>query len=236
VDALLEPARTPLDLNFRMLGTHVRISAWFWLLPGVVGGCLASVFGVPYLLLAVGCFLFSVLLHEFGHVIAGRWFGQDSCIVLNGIGGITLGCAGAFERWQRIVVYAAGPIIQVLGACVLGAINMLVLGQFDFMERDYPVAFYGLMALPWLNVTMAVFNITPLPPFDGWYIAKEIFGFLMEANRPPWEQDPDAWKRGAAYSSWSGHPELDTYTSNRLPLLILIGAIVLMLGWHTLVP
>jgi len=236
VNALLEPAPTPLDLTFRLFGTHVRVSAWFWVLPGVVGGFISYFLGIPYLFLVIGCFFFSVLLHEFGHVSAGHWFGQDSYVVLNGIGGVAIGCADAFERWQRIVVYAAGPAIQALAAGFLWVTDYLILQRFTTMEIDHPLVYLALLALIGINVGMAVLNMLPLgPPLDGWYICKEIFGLVMGRNRPPWEADPDQWKRGTDRSDYSrtAPPQFSGPRSNRLPLLILIGAAVLAFAWQT---
>src|SRR5216683_2766132 len=226
----------PLDLTFRLFSTPVRISAWFWLLPSIGGGFIASILGVPYFFLAVGCIFLSVLLHEFGHVFAGHWFGRDSYVVLTGFGGVAIGCAEAFERWQRIVVYAAGAAIQLLGAGVLWGTNYLLLQRFPSIKVDHPFVMHALMALQWMNVCMAVLSMVPLwPLLDGGHICRELFGFFMERSRPPWEQDPDGWKRGRLHSDYSGpgNPELYGTESNRLPLLILIGAAGLLLGWHT---
>ena len=34
---ILEPAPTWFDWNFRLFGVSVRVSGWFWILPGLLG-------------------------------------------------------------------------------------------------------------------------------------------------------------------------------------------------------
>jgi Zn-dependent protease len=210
------------------------VSAWFWIVPILIGGSTALALGLPFLLVTMVCFFLSVLLHEFGHVIAGRWFGQNGYIVLNALGGVAIGCADAFERWQRIVVYAAGPGIQVLAAVVLWGTDYLFIERFSTIQFDYPLLFYALSSLIWINVGLAVFNLLPLfPPLDGFHICRELLGSFRGAQRAPWEQDPNWWKRGMAGSDYAAPPEahMRGSYSNRLPLTILLGATVLVFGW-----
>jgi hypothetical protein len=122
-------------------------------------------------------------------------------VVLNGFGGVTIGCADVFERWQRIVVYAGGTLWRL---------DRLLIQHFASIAMDHPLAWHAWMALPRINVGMAVINLIPLgPPLDGWYIAREAYGFFREQRRPAWEQDPDWWKRGAvrADASWAVRPQ-----------------------------
>jgi hypothetical protein len=237
VNAILVPAQTRLDLTFRFLGTHVRVSAWFWIMPVLIGGFFATWLGVPYLLLVVGCFFVSVLLHEFGHVLAGRYFGQDGYIVLNSIGGAAVGCADAHERWQRIVVYLAGPLIQLVCAGLLWGTDLVVLQRTKFIEGEYPLASHALLALRFINFGMALLSLLPLPPIsDGWHICRELVEGFKERHRQPWEQNPDWWRGGIGRSEYAWRPVPETYgaKSNRLPLLVLTVAVSLVLGWHTL--
>src|ERR1022692_4609202 len=84
----LEPAPTWFDWNFRLFSASVRVSGWFWILPVLLGVACASFLGPSCYFVAIGCCFVSILLHEFGHVLAGRRFGTDSYIVLNGFGGV----------------------------------------------------------------------------------------------------------------------------------------------------
>ena len=67
-------------------------------------------------MLWIACVFLSILLHEFGHVWAGRGFGSDASIVLYSFGGLAVGASDQRLRWQRIIVYLAGPGIQFAAA------------------------------------------------------------------------------------------------------------------------
>jgi hypothetical protein len=236
VNAILEPPRTPLDLNFRLLHTHIRVSVWFWIIPVVLGSLFVVFGGIIYLLLTVLCFFLSVLLHELGHVTAGRWFGQDCYVVLNPLGGVAIGCAGAFERWQRVVVYAAGPAIQMLLAGIVWEAERVLTQHHPSLELEYPLISFVLRAMLWINLCMGLMNLLPLgPPLDGWYICREMGGFLLGASHALWEADANWWKAGGRWEHPTKlGPDLYSPKSNILPLTILIGAAGLAIGWHTL--
>ena len=76
-----------------------------------VGTCVDL--GIQYLAIWVACVFVSILLHEFGHVWAGKAFGTDGSIVLYSFGGLAIGASDLRHRWQRVVVYLAGPGIQL---------------------------------------------------------------------------------------------------------------------------
>src|SRR6516162_9943921 len=71
---LMEPERTPYDLNFSILGIPVRVHPWFWLVTALFGSSTLNE-GVSYLLLWILCVFFSILIHELGHVAAYALFG-----------------------------------------------------------------------------------------------------------------------------------------------------------------
>src|SRR5205807_2354897 len=66
--------------------------------------------GIEYVLIWVACMFVSILVHELGHVIAGRLFGTNGHIVLYGFGGLAIGSSALTNRWKRIFVYFAGPL------------------------------------------------------------------------------------------------------------------------------
>lgn len=106
-----DPAPTPLDLRWRMLGIDVRVHPSFWLimiLLGLGSGSLLT------LLLWVLCGFVSVLIHELGHVTMGRAFGEPGHILLYGMGGYAIGMYDRLDRRQRILVSFAGPAMGFL--------------------------------------------------------------------------------------------------------------------------
>src|SRR5262249_16510341 len=115
---LADPTPTPLDLRFRLFGTDVRVHPFFWIITAIFGWSWSGLKvlpgnGIGEVVLWILCVFVSVLLHEFGHVWMGRAFGARGHIVLHSMGGLAIGSANVPSRWQRILVSAAGPGIQL---------------------------------------------------------------------------------------------------------------------------
>ena len=86
------PSPTPYDLKFRLLGIPVRVNPFFWALAAFLGWNSES--GLVFLnriLVWIACVFISILVHEFGHVFAGRLFGRESNIILYSFGGLAVG-------------------------------------------------------------------------------------------------------------------------------------------------
>ncbi len=168
-----EPEPTPFDLTWRMFGTWVRVHPMFWVLAAFLGwDNYFNRFGFAYLLVWVVCVFVSILLHEFGHVFAGRAFGTDGHILLYWFGGLAFGSSDLRQRWQRVVVYLAGPGVQLLlaGAVWLAARPLLRAAPPDW--RDPVVR--TLAALLWINGFWALFNLLPIYPLDGGRVTREV--------------------------------------------------------------
>jgi Zn-dependent protease len=189
---LLEPERTPYDLRWRMFGIDVRVHPMFWLFSALLGWVWYQIGGggsrglalVAMWVLAV---FISVLIHELGHVVAGRCFGAWGNIVLYSFGGLAVGASNLPYRWQRVVVSLAGPGAQFL---LLGVLYLLVnvlqvLGPptdpFEevFRLRSDPI-YAGYRMLWWVNLIWPIFNLLPIIPLDGGKVTQE----LCEAASP----------------------------------------------------
>ena len=96
-----EPVETPYDVFWRMFGVDIRINPWFWVMSAALGWDAVHQ-GVPFLLLWIACVLVSILVHEFGHIMMGRFFGAEGHIVLYSMGGLAVAsaliCGGATAR------------------------------------------------------------------------------------------------------------------------------------------
>src|SRR2546429_4457840 len=107
----------------RVAGIQLRIHITFLLLIAWVafayyaqGGSPAAVGGVLFILLLFAC----VVLHEFGHALAGKAFGINTPdITLLPIGGVARLERIPDEPVQELVIAAAGPAVTALIA--LGA-------------------------------------------------------------------------------------------------------------------
>jgi Zn-dependent protease len=179
---LYEPEQTPYDLRFRLFGIRVRVHPLFWLITALLGWNQANAAeaGDKVLLnlaLWVACVFVSILLHELGHVLTGRLFGSDGHIVLYSFGGLAVGASNLRPAWQRVLVYAAGPAVQLaLFAAIWGA---LLSGWV--VERGTPLALIVGMLL-WINLAWPILNLLPIWPLDGGQITREICSAASRTN------------------------------------------------------
>jgi Zn-dependent protease/CBS domain-containing protein len=163
-------------------GTEVRIHATFALLLAYVAWVTSSAGGdasaiLQSLLLVCTMFL-CVLLHEFGHVTAARWYGiKTPDITLLPIGGVA-----RLERMPRkpteeLVVALCGPLVNVLIAAGLA----LVFGLPTSMEQlvdELSQLKQGAWTLMAWNVMMVVFNMVPAFPMDGGRVLRALLAMF----------------------------------------------------------
>jgi Zn-dependent protease len=169
---LLEPERTAYDLSWRMFGTPVRVHPFFWLFSAIFGWDLIQIhFG--YVLLWIACVFVSILVHEFGHIWAGRLFGSHGSVVLYSFGGLAVGANHLAVWWQRVLVSLAGPGIQL----ALYGLLRLLLEQLpaEHLLRLPPWAIDGIGMLLFINLYWPLFNLLPIWPLDGGMVSREIF-------------------------------------------------------------
>ena len=73
------------DLRWRMFGTSVRVKPMFWIFMGIFG-YLGTGMGqkgwIAVVMFVLAGFL-SVMVHEFGHITAGRIFGFPGVIAVH---------------------------------------------------------------------------------------------------------------------------------------------------------
>ncbi len=167
------PGQTAFDLRFRLLGVNVRVHPMHWAVSALLGYSFYSDPGyllyLPVWLLAV---FVSVLLHEMGHVMTGRLFGSDGHILLYSFGGLAIGSSDLRNRWQRILVIAAGPGIQLVFFGLLLVSDFFLVPLVPPAWRE-PVAYTFTMLLI-INLVWPLFNLLPLWPLDGGRITREI--------------------------------------------------------------
>jgi Zn-dependent protease len=137
---LAEPPRTAYDLNFQLFGFPVRIHPLFWVVGFVLGygsGGQPDGFAILTWMLVV---FVSVLVHELGHAIMFRRFGQSAHIVLYAMGGLAVpGDDSPHSSWssfssssysrrshsptEHIIISFAGPAAGfILAAFVIVAV------------------------------------------------------------------------------------------------------------------
>jgi Zn-dependent protease len=139
---LQEPAHSPYDLRFNLMGFPVRVSWSFWIVSllfgynfaqslddGFMQAGLASPGLMPLLVLWTACLFVSILIHELGHALAFRQNGINASIVLYHFGGLAIptssyspsGGFGRLTPQKDIWISFAGPLAQFASAIILVA-------------------------------------------------------------------------------------------------------------------
>ena len=102
------PARTEFDLNFRLFGMPVRITPFFWVMAAFLGTDQQRD-GTAFLIWILAVMV-SILVHEFGHALSARYFGERPEVILYELGGLCVYDQHSSHRpWQRFIVIALGP-------------------------------------------------------------------------------------------------------------------------------
>ena len=194
------PPHTRYDLNFSLAGIPVRVHPLFWLMALLLGFRSG---GVVDLLIWVVAVFFSILVHELGHSLMMRAFGQDSRILLYMFGGLAMPEASyrgrglsavSSESKRKILILLAGPLAGFLLAALIVAL-VAALGGLVSMTTLFgiiplPVAVFlngGIInsvinAFLWMNVFWGFVNLMPVYPLDGGQIARILF---LKAD--PWD-------------------------------------------------
>jgi Zn-dependent protease len=199
---------TRYDLHFSVAGVPVRVHPLFWLVALLLGSSGALI-EVPIWIFVV---FVSILIHEFGHAMAFRFYGIRSQIVLHAMGGLTVpeqtpwGTSWANvspSRKQEIVISLAGPFAGFLFAGLVMLLTVFTGGSlltsrlFGFLPLPLTaiMPFGGtvlsifLTMLLFVNVFWGIFNLLPVYPLDGGQVARNIliqYDPLNGARRSLW--------------------------------------------------
>lgn len=147
--------------------------SWFFLVAivGIVNG-LAS------LLILLGMFFF-VLLHEYGHCFAARYYGLEvTDVTFYPIGGVArIPSLGNESPWHReFIIAIAGPLVNLV-ICVL-AILVSLIGLTSYIEVVVNYTFT-------LNAILFAFNLLiPVFPMDGGRVLRaSLYGIMQDYER-----------------------------------------------------
>jgi Zn-dependent protease len=162
----------------KLFGIPVYVHPTFFLLPlwilvsGWGEGLAVQAFSQLLLVALFGC----VVLHEFGHALAARYFGiRTRDVTLYPIGGVAR-LEGMGERpTQELVIALAGPAVNVVIAALLTPLVILFVAGGSFADGEFLVPLDGGAALLgsfvsnlWvLNIGLVLFNMIPAFPMDG---------------------------------------------------------------------
>jgi len=207
---LSEPGRTNYDFQFSLFGFPVRVHPAFFILPLLLGQGFVRGSDVNAgigLVLVAAIFFVSILVHELGHALAFRFYGQPARIVLYWMGGLAIPDSGgpwssrrsgSLTSNQQIVISFAGPLFGFLLAGLLVGIVLALGGGVRFVNVFYipipiPIlkgtvlatsasAFLVFVAGIILNILLNLLNLVPIYPLDGGQIARQIMVQLDRFN------------------------------------------------------
>jgi Zn-dependent protease len=121
-----------------------------------------------------------VVLHEFGHALAARYFGIGTHdITLYPIGGVARLKRMSDKPLEEFVISVAGPAVNVVIAFVL----FCVLAPLWVVQPGAALhSFGGKVAgvLLAANVVMVLFNLLPAFPMDGGRVLRAILASFLE--------------------------------------------------------
>jgi stage IV sporulation protein FB len=164
-------------LRFRFFDFPVTIQWPFWVVMAVMGGATQarSPTQIHALLIWMAVVLASVLLHELGHALAMRMFGDGRVrIVLHAWGGYAQGTRWLGQR-EQIIIAAAGPAASLL----IGVIGWMIA---TLLAPRHPLVVYALSSWLHVNFFWSLVNLLPVIPLDGGLISEALHGPEREAR------------------------------------------------------
>ncbi len=189
-ESLAPPTR--FDLSFRLGDIPIRVHPYFWLTTCLLGLDLRQPAAdiLSHVAVWTALVFVSVLVHELGHVLMGRFFGSRGHILLTGFCGLAVGSSELPQRSQRIAVLLAGPgagfllagvvagIYEVLNPGyvlhLLGSLFHVDVGIAPSATMPSELLRFALYNALWINIFWGLVNLLPIWPLDGGQICREI--------------------------------------------------------------
>lgn len=134
---------------------------------------------------------FSILLHEFAHAVAGRWYGiESSHIELNGMGGLCYLNRSVPSSTGDIVISLAGPAVNLALWAIFNGVAFAI-GMYIDDAQGLERFMYIAAILANINFMLCWFNLLPSHPLDGGKAIARMLG---------WKFGYDLGQRFVAYS------------------------------------
>lgn len=156
--------------HFRIFGIPVRVEPVFFVIAALFGYQYIDI-SVSLVFVWIAVSFVSILVHELGHALVLRLFGQPSSIVLHAFGGVTMS--------QRRLSTARSVAVSLAGA---GTALLLLWWPARTLDgstwwRHQVLWVRGAVYFTaFANLWWSVANLLPIRPLDGGNVVAELFG------------------------------------------------------------
>jgi stage IV sporulation protein FB len=150
----------------------VKVSPAFFVTAGLIG--FLNSYDFVQTIVWIGIILISVLIHEFGHAIASRAFGQHPRIELTPFGGLTIPEGKELSPPKEFVVILMGPLF---GFAIFVAASILL--QFPY---GTPFVRGVLEKFRYVNLFWTFVNLLPILPLDGGQLVRVALNWIFGAK------------------------------------------------------
>ncbi|MCB1110727.1 MAG: site-2 protease family protein, partial [Chlamydiia bacterium] len=155
----------------------LKISPFFWVTAGLIGLINSAGTGhtIILTLIWIGVIFVSILVHEYGHALTSRYFGQQPRIHLVAFGGLTIPEGKRLRGWREFLVILNGPLFGFL----LFLIFLFILSTGVVTN---PYLLYTVKIFTWVNLFWTVVNLLPVMPLDGGQLLRVVFESIFGAK------------------------------------------------------
>ncbi|MDN3509578.1 MAG: site-2 protease family protein [Candidatus Neptunochlamydia sp.] len=155
----------------------IKISPFFFVTAALIGWINSSQTSHPFILtlIWIGVIFVSILVHEYGHALTSRYFGQKPWIQLGAFGGLTYPEGPRLRGWREFLVVLNGPVFGFL----LFLLYLFLLST-EFFENPYIL--YTVKIFTWVNLFWTIVNLLPVIPMDGGQLLRIVMESIFGAK------------------------------------------------------
>jgi Zn-dependent protease len=161
--------------HFKIAGIPVRVEPVFFVISALFGLRYIDI-GLDVVLIWMAASFVSILVHELGHGLSLKVFGQPSAIVLHGFGGVTISPRRAQVSKARSIVVSLAGSLTALVVLWLPARQLL---RSDWIVDQPRNLIILIVFLQFQNLWWSIANLLPIRPLDGGNVTAELFGLSM---------------------------------------------------------
>jgi Zn-dependent protease len=174
---------------FTFRGIDVSVSPWylilmaffaFWPMLNAGSGMMGEAFvsGLVFIVAITG----SLLIHEFGHAFAAKFYRLEPSVLLHGFGGLCMHRPASSDKDDALVVFA-GPGVELIFAGLVILFSFFVLPGLDLGVAG-PMVAELVSVLIWFNLVWGLLNLLlPIWPLDGGQLFHLLLRRFMPENR-----------------------------------------------------